>query len=306
VLPPHLHARPDPAQPEGTPSDALPVRVARHAGVVVHWAGNLLTFVAVLAFLGLAVGPHLLGYRTMTMLTGSMAPVIDPGDVIVDTEIPVGRLHVGDIITYQIPVLDRRVVSHRVMSIRRLPTGEFVVQTKGDANASNDPWQAVVTRGDVYKVRLVVPKIGSAIRVMRRPLVEKTLRFGGISLAVLYGLTAIWDRDGERKRKRSRQVAAEDARAPMSVDEMALVLLGEGPRPEPRDDPEPAARPALPAHRRPAPRESPYQTLRDLAREPVREPVRMPGRRPGGWESLNRRQPGSLPDPAREHAGSAP
>ena len=61
-----------------SPSLLLVPRLLRR---VVRGLGNLLLLVVVLAFTGLAVGPHVLGYRTMTMLTGSMAPGINPGDV---------------------------------------------------------------------------------------------------------------------------------------------------------------------------------------------------------------------------------
>ena len=43
------------------------------------WAVRGIVVVAVVAFAGLAVGPHVLGYRTMTMLTASMSPVHRPG-----------------------------------------------------------------------------------------------------------------------------------------------------------------------------------------------------------------------------------
>ena len=43
------------------------------------WLVRGIVVVAVVAFAGLAVGPHVLGYRTMTMLTASMSPVHRPG-----------------------------------------------------------------------------------------------------------------------------------------------------------------------------------------------------------------------------------
>ena len=62
---------------------------------LVRGLGNMLLLVVVLAFAGLAVGPHVLGYRTMTMLTGSMAPVINPGDVTVAVQEPAADLAVA-------------------------------------------------------------------------------------------------------------------------------------------------------------------------------------------------------------------
>src|SRR6476646_6583750 len=42
---------------------------------------TVLAATAAAAFLLLAIGPRVLGYRTATMLTGSMSPGINPGDV---------------------------------------------------------------------------------------------------------------------------------------------------------------------------------------------------------------------------------
>jgi signal peptidase I len=59
------------------------------------WLSNLVPVLAVVTFLGLAVGPHLLGYRTEAMLTGSMAPKIKVGDITVVTLTPVDRIVPG-------------------------------------------------------------------------------------------------------------------------------------------------------------------------------------------------------------------
>ena len=68
--------------PAGTPSASRPAGTPRTVlGAVYRWIARVLMVVAVAAFAGLAVGPHVFGYRTMTMLTGSMAPKINPGDV---------------------------------------------------------------------------------------------------------------------------------------------------------------------------------------------------------------------------------
>ena len=56
-------------------------------GQLVPWLVRGTVGLAIVTFLGLAVGPHVFGYRTLTMLTGSMAPEIDPGDVVVVTPV---------------------------------------------------------------------------------------------------------------------------------------------------------------------------------------------------------------------------
>src|SRR6478609_11154831 len=76
----------------------------RYLGLVAPWLVRGLIGLAVVTFAFLAVGPHVLGYRTMTMLTGSMAPQINPGDVVVSTPVATRDLRPGLVITYHIPL----------------------------------------------------------------------------------------------------------------------------------------------------------------------------------------------------------
>ena len=172
-------------------SPSLPL-VPRLLRRVVRGLGNLLLLVVVLAFTGLAVGPHVLGYRTMTMLTGSMAPGINPGDVTVAVQEPTSALAVGQIISYQIPVDDHRVVSHRVVKVTRGPGGAVVVQTKGDHNPSADPWTAIITDPQVWTVRAVVPHLGDVIRTLRGPGLHIAFLYVGPALLTVLLLSEIW------------------------------------------------------------------------------------------------------------------
>lgn len=159
---------------------------------LVRWVSAAIFLVATIGFLGLAVGPHLLGYRTMTMLTGSMSPTIRPGDVIIDTPEPTSDLRVGQVITYSIPVYDHHVESHRVATIHRLPGGGVVFTTKGDANARPDPWTAVIHAPTVWQERAVVPGAGTVIRFLRQPAVASLARWAAPAVAVIMILAAIW------------------------------------------------------------------------------------------------------------------
>ncbi len=162
---------------------------ARFAG---RWTIRALVATAVLAFLGLAVGPHALGYRTLTMLTGSMAPAIEPGDVIVSTPLDVQDVEVGMIITYHIPIDDHRVVTHRVIDVERTADGSVSVRTKGDANDAPDPWTAVLSGDTAYQVQAVVPELGTAITALRDPAVNKALVYGAPALLAGWMLLSIW------------------------------------------------------------------------------------------------------------------
>src|SRR3954452_9768268 len=125
--------------PAGTPSAQRRAGIPSTLELAYRWLARVVMVVAVLAFAGLAIGPHVFGYRTMTMLTGSMAPKINPGDVTVVTPLAVSDVTEGMVITYHMPVGDHSVVTHRVVSVQSGPAGTVTVQTKVDANDALEP-----------------------------------------------------------------------------------------------------------------------------------------------------------------------
>src|SRR3712207_3182851 len=144
---------------------------------VLPWLVRGLVATAVVAFGFLAIGPHVFGYRTMTMLTGSMAPEIDPGDITVVTPLAVEDVAAGMVIAYHIPIDDHRVVTHRVVAVERGPDGSVTVQTKGDANETIDPWKATLQGSTAWQVQAVVPEVGHAIQALRTPVVTQVLLY---------------------------------------------------------------------------------------------------------------------------------
>ena len=165
-------------------------RLRRALGVLT----DLVLLGCLLVFALLAVGPHLLGYRTSTMLTGSMEPGISAGDVVVTTAEPAADVEVGDVITYQIPIEDHRVETHRVVEVLHRD-GAIAIRTKGDANDNADPWTATLQDDRVWEVRAVVPELGTAIRVLRTPVVQHGVFWAALAGLLALGLTTVWRRD---------------------------------------------------------------------------------------------------------------
>jgi signal peptidase len=166
---------------------------ARHyVGLIAPWLVRGLVGLAVVTFALLAVGPHVLGYRTMTMLTGSMAPEINPGDVTIVTPIKVSDVTEGMVITYHRPIEDHSLVTHRVISVETAGDGGVTVQTKGDANQAADPWTATLDGDTAYQVRGVVPLLGHLIEALRTPVVAQALLYGAPTLLVGWLLLSIW------------------------------------------------------------------------------------------------------------------
>ncbi|MDQ0032174.1 signal peptidase I [Arthrobacter bambusae] len=185
------------ATPENTApakSRSLGSRVAR---AMVSVISSTVMVAAVAAFLFLAVGPRVLGYQTSTMLTGSMSPLINPGDVVVTVPVAVRDLKVGDIITYHIPVQDQRVETHRIIDLVVNNQGTATVRTKGDANNGADPWTATLAGGQVDRQVFTVPYLGNAIRLLRDPVVLKVLMYGAPAALVVMVLASIWRKKPE-------------------------------------------------------------------------------------------------------------
>lgn len=158
------------ARPRRRPVVAVPVVTPRTAvsGTVVavrrlvSWA-VLAAFAVAWSLIGLQAAGHV---KLATVLTGSMAPDLPPGSVLIDQRLPVWQLQVGDVITYTAPAPHSYVVTHRVTSVERRPEG-VVITTKGDGNPSDDPWQAVLREDHVWEVRAAVPYVGLVFQELR-------------------------------------------------------------------------------------------------------------------------------------------
>lgn len=150
----------------------------------------MLLAVAVVALLALGLGPRTGRYRTLTVLSGSMTPTFRAGDSVIATPTPLGRLRAGDVIVYRIPVEDRRVVSHRIVSIDR-SHGNPTVVTKGDANDVRDAWTAQLQGSRAWVVRGHVPKGGVAVHALRGRAVQWA-SLAALGLAAVMTLWRVW------------------------------------------------------------------------------------------------------------------
>lgn len=104
-----------------------------------------------------------LGFRSLSVPTGSMRPNITPGSLVLVKRVPVTSLQVGDVITYINPSHQSQTITHRITN-KYLISGRvqgFV--TKGDANKYTD--DPPVAGGSVVgKVVWHAPYLGSAMR----------------------------------------------------------------------------------------------------------------------------------------------
>lgn len=118
------------------------------------WAGVMVIFFFLL-FLAYGNLPNR-WYHVLYVYSGSMAPAINPGDVIIITP-PTQKLEPGMVLTMRV---DGQLVTHRLVEIRS--DGAFI--TKGDANNAPDSWdQDRLEIGGVVRAR--IPFLGYLAQV---------------------------------------------------------------------------------------------------------------------------------------------
>ena len=167
-------------------------RRAALSGMGMAAATWLALGLVVTAFLVLVVGPMTGRYRMSVVLSDSMKPHWETGDVVISTPERPEDVRVGQVISFNPPIDGRPSITHRVVRVASGgPTP--VIVTKGDANAANDEWGAIkITEGPVMRVRGVVPNLGWALKfLLGRNLPILTTVLAPILLLVLL-LWRIW------------------------------------------------------------------------------------------------------------------
>src|SRR3954470_13283754 len=111
---------------------------------------------AVLAGLVIAsLAPQAVGLSAHVVVSGSMAPQIDVGDVVLTEPVATSDLRAGQVLLFTDPEQPGRLLLHRLVSFAA--DGSLV--TRGDANQSNDSTH--VSAADVQGLaRLRVPYVG--------------------------------------------------------------------------------------------------------------------------------------------------
>ena len=120
-----------------------------------------------LAGFALALMPFF-GWQTVVLATGSMAPGLPAGALVVERVVPASELAVGDVVT--LTREGKPPVTHRVIAIAPaagiLPSRELTLQ--GDANDDPDPRPYVVESAGL--VAFGFPWGGQVIGFLRTPL----------------------------------------------------------------------------------------------------------------------------------------
>jgi signal peptidase len=126
-----------------------------------------LAFIVIVAVLLIvSVFPITGNYKLMIVQSGSMAPAIKMGSIVVVK--PADDYKIGDVITFGPMTKTKAPTSHRIYDIK-VVDGQPVYITKGDAN--NAPDQREITKREIIgKVLFDVPYIGYAVNFAKKPL----------------------------------------------------------------------------------------------------------------------------------------
>jgi len=155
----------------------------RHTKLLGWKRGRRILDAVLAAAIGLAiVGLRMANIGLYVVISGSMAPTINIGDVVVT--LPTKNIERNDVIAFLSP--SGEVVIHRVVDIVPLGDGGIGYITKGDANRDVDPF--IVTEGNVIgKTVLIIQYIGIPALYMDAVFVDK-MNF----LSALFLLLAVY------------------------------------------------------------------------------------------------------------------
>jgi signal peptidase len=161
-------------------------------GSARRWIGNAaLTLLIAGAVILLSVGlGAALGFRALVVRSGSMAPAIQSGDVVVTRLARPSAVERGDVITFRDPSRNGQLVTHRVVQVDRQGDRLSFV-TRGDANTGQERW-SIESDGTIGATAFRVPGAGHPLAWLRVPAVRISLLVGAALVLAAVALRRIW------------------------------------------------------------------------------------------------------------------
>ena len=164
-----------------TPPARTPAGTARTVVTLLRAATSWVLVGFLVALFVLVSGGQLHRYQFMTVLSGSMVPTLEVGDLVVAQVVTPDQLEAGELATFREPE-NGRLITHRVQSV--IWHGELAdVVTRGDANEVGENWSVSAT-DQVGQVVVRVPRAGYVVGVLATPAGQ----LGLAGLAVVLGL----------------------------------------------------------------------------------------------------------------------
>jgi len=145
---------------------------------------RLTVYAIVIGVLVVAVAAVATGrYQVRPILSGSMAPGLPLGGVVITQRVPITDVQVRDVVVFHRPDRPDELIVHRITALTSSAIGP-VIQTQGDANTIPDPW-TVTMRGDTaYRAVFTLPVIGYAAVWVHGPTGRLVLTVLGLLLVL--------------------------------------------------------------------------------------------------------------------------
>jgi signal peptidase len=130
------------------------------------WRRWLLLVAVIVPLTLLALLPVGLGLERHVITGDSMAPAIDRGSVVLERDVPVSDLRVGDVVTFRPPSVFEvsGPVTSRIVAIEA-----GAARTQADASPHPDPWSLTLDQPTLGRVVLALPYVGYLYLVLVHP-----------------------------------------------------------------------------------------------------------------------------------------
>ena len=192
------------------------MRIIRIIGSTALWIGALLGVVAG----GVWFAGQMNWIRPLIVVSGSMEPGIDTGDLLIDRPMATADVEPGDVLSLHSDMTGK-LVTHRVTEITPLDDGTWEVRMKGDANDQPD-LETYIVGDSVISPAFQIPQGGKVVSKMMEPAVAMPIL---LALLALLGLSLL-DDEPRRTMVRVKRPDGDDARDPIDELDEALAALG--------------------------------------------------------------------------------
>jgi signal peptidase len=120
--------------------------------------------VVILAGPAFAFGAHHAGWQPLVERSGSMAPRIHPGNLVLVRRVAAWTMRPGQVVTFANPHEHGSTLTHRVVEVAGQRDGSLAVITRGDANRGSEHWtiSPVGTVGLMHSV-VGLPKVAGVL-----------------------------------------------------------------------------------------------------------------------------------------------
>ncbi len=119
-------------------------------------------FLIVQTLLKPGVTPDFFGYKTFSIISGSMEPKININDIVIVKNVDKNQIKINDIITFKI---EDETITHRVINIKQIDN-KLIYTTKGDSNEVTDIEKIEYNQIEGKYVGKI-PKIGKLLSILK-------------------------------------------------------------------------------------------------------------------------------------------